>query len=75
MSQPSGDDIQNELRDLAQRIDELHRSIDDIVASLSDSGAVDSEERAAALTNREELEGVLSGLEQRRDDLQRRLDG
>lgn len=56
-----------ELHDLDERIAELTRSIDEINASMTDSGAVEPEELAAALTNREELEGVLDGLRSRRE--------
>ena len=73
MSGMSGaDDVSAEEQELDQQIAELTRSLDEISTTLADAGAMDSEERAAALTNREEIEGVLDGLRRRRESLRGR---
>ena len=73
---PDAEDLRRELLDLDQRIGELTRSIEELQSDLSpSSGALDVEERAAALTNREELEGILDGLRRRRGTLADRIDG
>jgi hypothetical protein len=56
----------NEVRELDEQIAGVKQSIDEIDASLADAGPTDAEDRAAALTNREELSGVLDGLQRRR---------
>lgn len=61
----------NEARELDEQIADVKQSIDEIDASLADAGATDPEDRAAALTNREELSGVLDGLQRRRESLGR----
>ena len=68
------DDASAEAQELDQQIAELARSLDEISSGLADAGALDSEERAAALTNREEIEGVLDGLRRRREALRDRTD-
>lgn len=59
----------NETHELDEQIADLKQSIDEIDASLATDGATDPQDRAAALTNREELSGVLEGLQRRRDSL------
>jgi uncharacterized protein involved in exopolysaccharide biosynthesis len=66
-------DPRAELQDLDQRINELSAQIDQLRADLTSSGPMDSEERAAALTNIEELEGSLDGLRGRRESVQAQL--
>jgi len=66
------DDASAEAQELDQQIAELARSLDEISSGLADGGAMDSEERAAALTNREEIEGVLDGLRRKREALRDR---
>jgi uncharacterized protein involved in exopolysaccharide biosynthesis len=56
----------NEAQELDEQIADVKQSIADIDASLADVGPTDAEDRAAALTNREELSGVLDGLQRRR---------
>jgi predicted nucleic acid-binding Zn-ribbon protein len=73
---PQAEDLRRELLELDQRIGELTKSIEDLQSDLStSSGALDVEERAAALTNREELEGILDGLRRRRQTVADRIDG
>jgi len=67
MSEP--DEGRTEAEELDQQIADVSREAEQISATLADAGAMDSEERAAALTNREELEGVLDGLRRRRESL------
>lgn len=59
-------DPTDELREIDQQIDEVTRDIDGLRDHLADAGTIEPEERAAILTNREELEGVLDGLRRRR---------
>lgn len=59
----------NEAQELDEQIADLKQSISEIDISLANDGATDSEDRAAALTNREELSGVLEGLLRRRESL------
>ena len=66
------DDASAEAQELDQQIAELARSLDEISSGLADAGAMDAEERAAALTNREEVEGVLDGLRRKREALRDR---
>lgn len=70
-------DTRAELADVERRIAELEESADELRAETGgqDEGPLDAEERAAALTNTEELEGILEGLRARREALQRELDG
>lgn len=68
------EDVRTEVQELDQQIAELVRSLDEISSTLADAGAMDSEERAAALTNREEIEGVLDGLRRRRESLRAQTD-
>ena len=68
-STDSSDELSTETQELDQQIAELSRSLDEISTAIADAGAMDSEERAAALTNREEIEGVLDGLRRRREAL------
>jgi len=68
-STDSSDELSTETQELDQQIAELSRSLDEISTAVADAGAMDSEERAAALTNREEIEGVLDGLRRRREAL------
>jgi hypothetical protein len=56
----------NEARELDEQIADVKQSIAEIDTSLADAGPTDPEDRAAALTNREELSGVLDGLQRRR---------
>jgi phage host-nuclease inhibitor protein Gam len=63
------DEGRTEVEELDQQIADVSREAEQISATLADAGAMDSEERAAALTNREELEGVLDGLRRRRESL------
>ena len=58
-----------EARELDEQIAEVQRSIDEIDSSLRGDGALDSEDRAAALTNREEQTAILEGLKRRRESL------
>ncbi|HEY2272123.1 MAG TPA: hypothetical protein VGH30_05075 [Jatrophihabitantaceae bacterium] len=67
-------DPRAELNELDQRIAELNSNIEQVRADLADGGAIDAEERAAALTNIEELEGALDGLRQRRETVQEQFD-
>ena len=62
---PSGDESQ----ELDRQIAEVEASIEGMRTELRDAGALDSEERAATLTNIEELEGVLDGLRRRKESL------
>ena len=73
-STDSSDELSTETQELDQQIAELSRSLDEISTALTDAGAMDSEERAAALTNREEIEGVLDGLRRRREALRGKID-
>ena len=59
-------DPKAELREIDEQIDQVTRDIDGLRDQLADAGAIEAEERAAVLTNREELEGVLDGLRRRR---------
>jgi SMC interacting uncharacterized protein involved in chromosome segregation len=59
-------DPKAELRAIDEQIDQVTRDIDGLRDQLADAGAIEPEERAAVLTNREELEGVLDGLRRRR---------
>ena len=59
----------SEARELDEQIANVQRSIDEIDASLTGDGALDSEDRAAALTNREEQTAILEGLKRRRATL------
>jgi hypothetical protein len=68
------DEVRTEAEELDQQIADLSREVEEISVSLADAGAMDSEERAAALTNREELEGVLDGLRRRREGLRGAVD-
>jgi hypothetical protein len=70
----NSDEARTEAQELDQQIADLTRSLDDISSALADAGAMDSEERAAALTNREEIEGVLDGLRRRRETLRDRAE-
>ena len=73
-STDSSDELSTETQELDQQIAELSRSLDEISTAVADAGAMDSEERAAALTNREEIEGVLDGLRRRREALRGKID-
>jgi|SRR5579875_31135 len=64
----------DELHDLDRQIEDTTRDIAALREQLASSGPLDSEERAAMLTNREELEGVLDGLQRRRDAVRDKLD-
>jgi len=68
-------DPSDELRDLDQQIDGVTRDIESLRDQLADAGTIEPEERAAILTNREELEGVLDGLQRRRATVSERLAG
>ncbi len=68
-------DPKDELRDLDQQIDVVTRDITELRDQLADAGTIESEERAAILTNRAELEGVLDGLRRRRETISERLAG
>ncbi len=59
-------DPKAELREIDEQIDQVTRDIDGLRDQLADAGPIEPEERAAVLTNREELEGVLDGLRRRR---------
>jgi predicted nucleic acid-binding Zn-ribbon protein len=72
MTEPDAND---ELRDLDQQIEGVMRDIDALRDQLADAGTIEPEERAAILTNREELEGILDGLRRRRDAVSKRLAG
>jgi predicted nucleic acid-binding Zn-ribbon protein len=72
MTEPDPND---ELRDLDREIDEVTGNINSLRDQLADAGTIEPEERAAILTNREELEGVLDGLRRRRAAVQERLAG
>lgn len=64
----------DELHDLDRQIEDTTRDITALQEQLASSGPLDSEERAAMLTNRAELEGVLDGLQRRRDAVRDKLD-
>ena len=68
-------DTNDELRSLDEQIDEVTRDIASLRDQLADAGTIEPEERAAILTNREELEGVLEGLRRRREAVSERLAG
>jgi predicted nucleic acid-binding Zn-ribbon protein len=72
MTEPDAND---ELRDLDEQIDQVTRDIGSLRDQLADAGPIEPEERAAILTNREELEGVLDGLRRRRAAVSERLAG
>jgi predicted nucleic acid-binding Zn-ribbon protein len=72
MTEPDAND---ELRDLDQQIEGVMRDIDALRDQLADAGTIEPEERAAILTNREELEGILDGLRRRRAAVSERLAG
>lgn len=59
----------SEARELDEQIAEVQRSIDEIDSSLTGDGALDAEDRAAALTNREEQTAILDSLKRRREQL------
>jgi hypothetical protein len=59
----------SEARELDEQIANVQQSIDEIDSSLTGDGALDSEDRAAALTNREEQSAILEGLKRRREKL------
>jgi chromosome segregation ATPase len=63
-----------ELHDIEAQIAEVRSSIDELREQVGGQsyGAQDAEDVAAALTNIEEQEGVLSALEQRRETVMRR---
>jgi hypothetical protein len=69
-------ELQQDLQDVEARIAEMRSSIDDLRAQVGGQGdgAQDSEDVAAALNNVEELEGVLSLLEQRRESVLKQID-
>lgn len=69
-------ELQQELHDIEARITETRGSADELRAQVGGQGdgAQDSEDVAAALTNVEELEGVLSVLEQRRETVLKQID-
>ena len=69
-------ELQQELQDVEARIAEQRSSIDDLRAQVGgqSDGAQDSEDIAAALNNVEELESVVSVLEQRRETVLKQLD-
>ncbi|WP_375490479.1 hypothetical protein [uncultured Jatrophihabitans sp.] len=64
---PTGDD----LADVDARIAEIETQIDELRRQVGgqDEGPQDPEDTAAALTNVEELQGVLEALRQRRERL------
>ncbi|MDT4904943.1 MAG: hypothetical protein QOJ37_93 [Pseudonocardiales bacterium] len=67
--------LRQELQDVEAEIAEQRKLIDDLRSQVGgeDAGAMDAEDVAAILTNVEEIEGVLEGLEQRREGIRRQL--
>ncbi|MDT4928894.1 MAG: hypothetical protein QOF92_1761 [Pseudonocardiales bacterium] len=67
--------LRQELQDVEAEIAEQRKLIDDLRSQVGgeDAGAMDAEDVAAILTNIEEIEGVLEGLEQRREGIRRQL--
>lgn len=59
----------SEAGELDEQIADVQRSIDEIDASLRGDGALDSEDRAAALNNREEQTAILESLKRHRQEL------
>jgi uncharacterized coiled-coil DUF342 family protein len=67
------DDIRAEIQRLDEQRAELIRQARDLRDSLNDAGPVDAEDRAATITQAEELEAFAEELERRRDALNERL--
>jgi predicted nucleic acid-binding Zn-ribbon protein len=67
--------LRQELQDVEAEIAEQRKLIDDLRSQVGGegAGAMDAEDVAAILTNVEEIEGVLEGLEQRRERIRRQL--
>ena len=69
----TNDDLRAELDRVETEIDGLGRNLREVRDSMTDGGPMDPEDRAAVLTQVEELEGVRSGLEQRREAIREQL--
>jgi erythromycin esterase-like protein len=69
----TADDIQAEIRRIDEERAELLRQARDLRESLNDAGPIDAEDRAATITQAEELEAFAEELQRRRDSLRARL--
>jgi hypothetical protein len=69
----AADDIQAEIRRIDEERAELLRQARDLRESLNDAGPIDAEDRAATITQAEELEAFAEELQRRRDSLRERL--
>ena len=65
--EPTREELQAELDRLEAELDELVRDIRSVRDSISDGGPMDPEDRAAALSQVEELEAIQARLRQRRE--------
>jgi SMC interacting uncharacterized protein involved in chromosome segregation len=67
--------LQQELADVDAQIATMRSSVDELRAQVGGQGdgAQDAEDVAAALNNIEELEAVLSALDQRRESVLRKI--
>jgi predicted nucleic acid-binding Zn-ribbon protein len=73
-SQGPGDDTAAALERVDAERAELQREIESLHAEVSDEGPMDAADRASLLSQVEELERVLSSLDERRERLREDLD-
>jgi hypothetical protein len=66
---PDDQDTRAELERVDSQIADLRQGIRDLRDGLVDAGPMDPEDRAAILTQADELQAVLGALEQRRESL------
>jgi hypothetical protein len=71
----SDDDIRSEVKRLEDEHNELRRQAHELRLELSDEGPMDANDRAAILTQAEELESFAVELDARRESLRDRLGG